>query len=214
MGANSRAEAGAAGVGGRRGTTERLLPPRATPVLEASGVPLSHLFAIISPPPRPLPASYLEPLQSLEEAEIAARQGRGANYRKMRTTATSRQSQGQLLPHSLVAQCPPCLVQSPKCGPLNRLGLSPSAPRVYLDCRPGARTTTREPSLPPCEEREQFKVTSHFHRRERRQKRQSPHPRHHRSSAYLLAFGPVSFKHFRSLKPRASTRGFYLPQNQ
>ena len=84
MGADSGAEAGAAGLGGGeapqrgRGLLELL------PFLEASGVPLPHLLAITShfQPATLNPCNHICPL---EEAEIAAHQGRWANYRKMRT---------------------------------------------------------------------------------------------------------------------------------
>lgn len=113
--------------------------------LEASGAPVTHLLAII--PHFQLatlnPCNQICPLK----AEIASHQGWWVNYRKMRATSASRQPQGQLPSHSLVAQCPPRLVHSPECGPVNHPGLSPSAQRLCFSCRLGAWATTQEPSL-------------------------------------------------------------------
>ena len=209
MGADSGAEARAAGLGGRRGTTERPRPPRAPPFPGGfwSPTPSSPCNNL------PFPASYLEPLQSHLSTGGSRNSSPPGAVGQLLEDANPLLPQGSPRAHDLVAQCPPCLVHSPKCGPVNCLGLSLCSEVLYrlqawgLDNNLGA--------LPPFEEeKKQFKVTSHFHRWERRQKRPAPHPRHHLSWAYLLVFGPVSFKHFRSLKPRASTRGFYLPQNQ
>lgn len=133
------------------------------PFLETSGAPGTHLLAIIPHFQRATlnPCNQICPLK----AEIAAHQGWWAGYRKMRATPTSRRPQGQLAAHSWAAQCPPWLVHSPECRPVNRPGLCPLAQRFCSSCRLGAWATPR--SLPPWEERQQFKVTSHFLREDK-----------------------------------------------
>lgn len=160
MGTDGGAEAGAAGSGGRTGTTDRLL----LSFLEASGALVTHLPAIIPHLQRATsnPCNQICPLK----AEIAARQGWWANYRKMRAMPTSSRPPGQ----------PP----SPQFGGT----MSPLAGAfswVWSCERPWPLSLCSEilfqpqawglgsnlGGLPPWEERKQFKVTSHFHREDK-----------------------------------------------